>query len=105
MRTGLKQLRALGACIYWIKTIYDDQVPIKIVYTVDMSFPAKAFLQLLDPKNLKARNYWDKAVVEHGIVETYPDGRGYVKKHDEAYQVFGPTNNLYNEWIPDNYME
>lgn len=64
--------------IYWIKTIYNDEVPIKIVYTVDMPFPAKVFLQLLDPKNLKARNDWDKAFVEHEIVESYPDGGGCV---------------------------
>ena len=90
----------MQACIYWIKTIYDDKVPITIVYTVDMPFrvPAKVFLQLLDTKNLKARNDWDKAFVEHEIVETYPDGRGYVKKHDEACQVFGLTNNLYRGW-------
>ena len=36
-----------------------------------MPFPAKVFLQLLDPKHLKARNDWDKAFVEHEIAETY----------------------------------
>ena len=159
---------------YWIKTIYDDEVPVKIVYTVDMPFPAKIFLQLLDPQNLKARNYWDKAFVEHEIVESYPNGEGCVtymrallswplvdrsfvlflppstevdwygkkayfllikhgwhpakpegkdglvratnggnfyvvmpdeQKPDEACRVFGLTNNLYNGWIPDTYME
>ena len=62
---------------YWIKTFVGDEVPTKIVYMVDMPFPAKVFVQLLDPRNLEARNDWDKAFVEHEIVEAYPDG-GYV---------------------------
>ena len=39
---------------YWIKTFHNDDVPIKIVYDVDMPFPAKVFQQLLDPSNLEA---------------------------------------------------
>lgn len=63
---------------YWIKTIYGDEVPIKIVYTVEMPFPAKTFAQLLDPRNLQARNDWDKAFVDHQILEELPDDGGYV---------------------------
>lgn len=63
---------------YWIKTIDADEVPIKIVYTVDMPFPAAVFIKLLDPQNLAARNDWDKAFVGHEIVEAYPNNGGYV---------------------------
>ena len=63
---------------YWIKTIRDDEVPIKIVYMVEMPFPAKVFLQLLDPQNLTARNDWDKAFVDHQLLEAYPDDKGCV---------------------------
>ncbi|KAJ7371518.1 hypothetical protein OS493_024858 [Desmophyllum pertusum] len=59
---------------YWIKTIGGDEVPIKIIYTVDMPFPADVFVQLLDAKNLQARNDWDKSFVEHEILGAYPDG-------------------------------
>ena len=63
---------------YWIKTFHDSDVPTKVVYYVDMPFPAKVFLQLLHPQNLKARNDWDKAFVDHEIVEEYPNNGGYV---------------------------
>ena len=64
---------------YWIKTIYDDEVPIKIVYTVDMPFSAKVSYSCWTPKfSIKARNDCDKAFVGHEVVETYPDDRGCV---------------------------
>ena len=63
---------------YWIKTIQGDDVPVKIVYFIDLPFPAKVFSQMLDPQNLKARNDWDKAFVEHEILEAYPEDGGYV---------------------------
>ena len=63
---------------YWIKTFRDNEFPIKIVYTFDMPFSVKVFAQLLHPKNLQARNDWDKAFVEHEILEAYPDDGGYV---------------------------
>ena len=63
---------------YWIKTIHSDKVPTKIVYLIDMPFPVKVFDQLLDPQNMKSRQDWDKAFVEHEILEAYPDDGGYV---------------------------
>ena len=63
---------------YWIKTIQLANVLVKIVYFIDMPFPAKVFSQLLDPQNLKARNDWDKAFVKHKILEAYPEDGGYV---------------------------
>lgn len=63
---------------YWIKTFSGDDVPIKIVYVVDMPFPTKVFAQLLDPRNIEARNDWDKAFVEHEVLEAYPDDGGHV---------------------------
>ena len=58
---------------YWIKTFPNDDVPIKIVFDVDMPFPAKVFEQLLDPSNLEARIDWDKSFVAHEVLETFPD--------------------------------
>lgn len=63
---------------YWIKTVYEDKVPTKIVYLIDLPFPVKVFGQLLDPQNMKARQDWDKAFVEHEILEAYPDDGGYL---------------------------
>ena len=59
---------------YWIKTFQNDNIPIKIVYNIDMPFPAKVFLKLVDPDNLEKRNDWDKSFVAHEILETFPDG-------------------------------
>ena len=50
---------------YWIKAIHEDEVPMNIVYVVDMPFPTKVFALLLDPRNLEARRDWDKAFVDH----------------------------------------
>ncbi|XP_068675302.1 uncharacterized protein [Montipora foliosa] len=63
---------------YWIKTISGDDFPIKIMYMIDMPFPAKIFTQMLDPRNMEARCNWDKAFVENEILEEYPDDGGYV---------------------------
>ena len=58
---------------YWIKTFSSDDVPIKIVYVVDMPFATKVFAQLLDPRNIEAPNDW-----EHEVLEKYPDDGGHV---------------------------
>ena len=39
-----------GAC-YWMKTFYDDEVPIKSLFTFDMPMPTEKFVELLNPSN------------------------------------------------------
>ncbi len=58
---------------FWIKTFNEDNVPIKVVYDIDMPFSAKVFENLLHPENLDARNDWDKSFVGHQCLETFPE--------------------------------
>ncbi|XP_028401726.1 uncharacterized protein LOC114524752 [Dendronephthya gigantea] len=58
---------------YWIKTFHKDPVAIKIAYNIDMPFPPEVFVKLLDPKNLEARNDWDRSFIEHECLETFAD--------------------------------
>ena len=62
------------AGIYWIKTLNDQVVPIKTLCMLDIPVPAKKVMEMMNPSNLELRKKWDKAFLDHEILESYPDG-------------------------------
>ena len=40
--------------------------------------PANVFAEILHPRNLDQRNEWDRTFVDHEILKTYPDDKGYI---------------------------
>ena len=66
-----------GAC-YWMKTFYDDEVPIKSLFTFDMPMPTEKFVELLNPSNQEIRKKWDEAFKDHVILEAYLDNGGHI---------------------------
>lgn len=66
-----------GAC-YWMKTFYNDEVPIKSLFTFDMPMPAEKFVEMLNPSNQEIRKKWDEVFKDHVILEAYPDNGGYL---------------------------
>ena len=66
-----------GAC-YWMNTFYDDEVPIKSLFTFDMPMPTEKFVELLNPSNQEIRKKWDEAFKDHVILEAYLDNGGHI---------------------------
>ena len=63
---------------YWMKTFYDDEVPIKSLLTFDMPMPTEKFVELLNPSNQEIRKKWDEAFKDHVILEAYLDNGGHI---------------------------
>ena len=65
--------------VYWIKTFPEEEVPIKVLSSVDMPISAEMYMEILDPRNQDKRGKWDRAFLDQEILETYPDNQGVVK--------------------------
>ena len=61
-----------------MKTFYDDEVPIKSLFTFDMPMPTEKFVELLNPSNQEIRKKWDEAFKDHVILEAYLDNGGHI---------------------------
>ena len=76
---GWKEVARGPGYIYWIKTFPDEEVPIKVLSLVDMPLSVEMYLEILHPRNQDKRDKWDKAFLDHEILETYPDDQGIVR--------------------------
>lgn len=61
--------------IYWMKTFQDQEVPMETLFMLDVPIPAKKAMELLSTDNLELRKKWDRAFLDHEILESYPDGQ------------------------------
>ena len=62
---------------FWMKTFHDQEVPLKTLFMFDMPMPAKKVLEVMHWSNIETRKKWDRAFLDHEIIESYPDG-GYL---------------------------
>ena len=63
---------------YWKKTFPDAEVPVKILISHVMPMSVKKYSQLFDPVNMEFRKKWDNTFSVMDVLETYPNGGGYV---------------------------
>ena len=63
--------------IFWMKEFPDQEVPIKTLFSFDMPMPTDKIMETMHPSNLEIRKKWDRAFLDHEMLESYPDG-GYV---------------------------
>lgn len=82
---GWKEVHNSPDAVYWQKTFPENQVPIKILFKVDVPLSAESYMETVNPKNMDLRNKWDRVFVDQEIVETYPDDQGH------AFFVASPT--------------
>ena len=78
-KNGWREVYRSPGNVYWIKTFPEDEVPINVLSLVDLPISAEMFVELVDPKNLDKRKKWDKTFVDHEVLETYPDDKGFVR--------------------------
>ena len=64
--------------VYWIKTFPEEEVPIKVLFWVDMPISAEKYMEMMDQRNQDKRHKWDRAFLDHEILETYPDNKGMI---------------------------
>ena len=65
--------RSPGA-MFWMKTLPDQEVPIKTLFLFDMPMPADKIKEVMHPSNLEIRKKWDRAFLDHEILQSYSDG-------------------------------
>ena len=75
---GWKEIHNSPGRVYWQKTFPDSEVPIKILFKIDLSLSAESYMEMLHPKNLNIRQKWDQVFVDQEIVKTFPDDQGCV---------------------------
>ena len=78
--------------VYWTKTFPDEEVPIKVLSLVDMPLSAEMYVEVLHPRNQDKRDKWDKAFLDHEILETYSDNQGIVRfmRSPATFPLVGP---------------
>ncbi|KAJ7390135.1 hypothetical protein OS493_027173 [Desmophyllum pertusum] len=77
MERGWDEVYRSPGTIFWMKEFPDQEVPIKTLFSFDMPMPTDKIMETMHPSNLEIRKKWDRAFLDHEMLESYPDG-GYV---------------------------
>lgn len=86
--------------VFWIKTFPEEEVPIKLLSSIELPLSADTYMEMLHPRNEDKREKWDTIFLDHEILKTYPDDQGFVKfmrihtpfpLWDRSFVLFFPT--------------
>ena len=75
---GWKEIHNSPGRVYWRKTFPENEVPLKILFKIDLPLSAESYLEMVHPRNLNIRQKWDRVFVGQEMVKTYPDDQGYI---------------------------
>jgi len=98
---GWNEVHSSPGAVYWQKTFPDDEVPIKILFKIDLPLSAESYMEMVNPKNIEVRNKWDRVFLDQEVLETYPDDQGHIffsrlplswPLWDRSFILFVPTS-------------
>ena len=75
---GWKEIHNSPGRVYWRKIFPENEVPLKILFKIDLPLSAESYLEMVHPRNLNIRQKWDRVFVGQEMVKTYPDDQGYI---------------------------
>ena len=96
---GWNEVHNSPGAVYWQKTFPDYEVPIKMLFKIDLPLSAESYMEMVNPKNMEVRKKWDRVFRDQEIVKAYPDNQGFIfylpfstpwSLWDRSFMLFSP---------------